>query len=256
MEKDHKKFKVEKVVEEAKDLKRIIFDQDLESDPGNYVMIWLPGVSEKPFSVMKDEPLELGVKKVGPFSARLSDLKAGDDVLIRGPYGNSFLDYAKEGYRKLIVCGGCGSVPMKFLSEKLREDKVEVMVGAGNKDELPQYFKGDGVISTTDDGSNGLKGFVTEYIHFLNPGQGDQFYICGPEQMMVAAAKEAEKHVDPDDIIISMERYMKCSRGICGACEMDGYRTCVDGPVFTYKELKGGDFGVRKRLKSGRLVSI
>jgi dihydroorotate dehydrogenase electron transfer subunit len=74
--------------------------------------------------------------------------------------------------------------------------------------------------------------------------------------MMVKASQEAARYVDEGDIIVSVERYMKCGRGICGSCEMDGYRTCVDGPVFQYKKIKGGDFGNRKRLKSGRRVPV
>jgi dihydroorotate dehydrogenase electron transfer subunit len=70
--------------------------------------------------------------------------------------------------------------------------------------------------------------------------------------MMLACAESAERHVPAESIILSLERYIKCGRGLCGSCEIDGYRVCVDGPVFSFRQLKGGDFGRRKRLRSGR----
>lgn len=255
----HEKYKVVEVVDEAKDLRRLIFNRGLEAEPGQYVMMWLPGVAEKPFSVMHDENLELGIRKVGPFTEKAFELGEGDDVLIRGPYGNSFMDHVKEGGRKHIVCGGCGSVPMEFLANRLFSEghDVSVLVGAGTEEELPKYFRRFHAIRTTDDGSAGLKGVVTEHMDKVTIKEGDRIYMCGPEKMMVAAAEEAEKYVGDEDIVLSMERYMKCGgRGICGSCEMDGLRVCVDGPVFTYKDLKGGDFGRWTREKSGRRVSI
>ena len=253
----HEQFELVRVVEEARDLRRLVFDKPLKSEPGQFVMMWIPGVGEKPMSVMNDNPLELVVKRHGgAFTEKVFRLYPGQRLFVRGPYGNSFMPFVKEDGAKLLVCGGCGAVPMAFLARSLEGHKVKVVMGARCREELPAFFKGRDPVIATDDGSAGIKGFATELIDMLNPGRHDQFFICGPEVMMLAAAEKAERYVSLDNIIISVERYMKCGRGLCGSCELDGFRVCVDGPVFTFSQLKGGDFGRSKRLKSGRKTHV
>jgi dihydroorotate dehydrogenase electron transfer subunit len=253
----HERFEINRIVEEARGLRRIVFNRGLKSRPGQFVKMWIPGAGERPFSVMNDDPLELTIKRYGGvFTEKVFKLYPGQNVFIRGPYGNSFMEHVREDGRKILVCGGCGVVPMEFLAKSLGNHDKIILMGAGSKEELPAFFSGMDKRIATDDGSAGVKGFVTELIGGINPRRDDQFFVCGPEAMMVAAAEKAERYVPRENIIISMERYMKCGRGICGSCELDGFRVCVDGPVFTYKQLRGGDFGSRKRLKSGRKVSI
>ncbi len=251
----HQEYRIAEVWEVARDLKRLVFERELASEPGNFVMLWLPGVAEKPFSVMGDEPLELGIKRVGPFTEEAFRLEPGDSVMVRGPLGNSFTDYAREGARKHLVCGGFGSVPLYFLANRLCEENVTMLAGARTREDLPGFLD-DECIRVTEDGSGDFRGKVTDYMSRLDAGKGDQFFICGPERMMARAAEEASGHVDEGDIMLSMERYMKCGGRGCGSCEVDGYLTCLDGPVFPYSMLKGGDFGKRKRLSSGRRVQI
>jgi dihydroorotate dehydrogenase electron transfer subunit len=253
----HESFEISRVVEEARDLRRLVFSKPLKSEPGQFVMLWIPGAGERPFSVMNDRPLELLIKRYGgPFTEKVFRLYPGQRVFVRGPYGNSFMPLVKEEGRKFLVCGGCGVVPLAFLASRLKGYDVRVAMGARCREELPPVFGDFSPMITTDDGSAGVKGLVTELIDRLEAGRTDQFFICGPERMMAAAAEKAERHVLPENIILSLERYMKCGRGVCGSCELDGYRVCVDGPVFTYKQLKGGDFGVRKRTKSGRRAGV
>lgn len=253
----HEQFEIVKVVEEARDMRRLVFSRPLRSEPGQFVKLWIPEVGERPFSVMNDNPLELVIKRYGgKFTDNVFRLYPGQRVFVRGPYGNSFMPFVKEDGRKLLVCGGCGVVPLDFLARKLKHHDVRVLVGARSDKEIPAFFTGVEPMIATDDGSEGLRGFVTEFIDLLRPGRQDQFFICGPEIMMARAAEKAEMYVPRENIIISTERYMKCGRGLCGSCELDGHRVCVDGPVFTYRQLKGGDFGRRKRLKSGKVVPI
>lgn len=257
MSKYHEQFELVKVVEEARDMRRLVFNKPLKSEPGQFVMLWIPGVGEKPFSVMNDSPLELVVKRIGgEFTEKVFRLYPGQRLFVRGPCGNSFMPFVKEDGAKLLVCGGCGAVPLEFLARRLKGHDVRALVGARCREELPAFFKGIETVTATDDGSAGMKGMVTQFMDMLDPGRHDQFFICGPERMMLAAAEKAESYVHSDSIILSTERYMKCGRGICGSCELDGHRVCVDGPVFRFSQLKGGDLGRRKRLKSGRRVSI
>jgi len=107
----------------------------------------------------------------------------------------------------------------------------------------------------TDDGSAGYKGSVVELLKTkLESGEfkDADFYICGPEPMMVAAAKLLAEYTEPSKIYLGLERYMSCGVGLCGKCALDGYRTCVDGPVMRL-DLLGfdGDFGKQTRGKSG-----
>lgn len=255
----HEQFEIVKVVEEARDLRRLVFNRELPSQPGQFVKMWIPEVGERPFSVMSDKPLELVIKRYGgAFTEKVFRLFPGEMVFIRGPYGNSFMDFVKGDGKKLLVCGGCGVVPMDFLARRLGEKghDVRILMGAKCREEIPAFFRDLEPIVATDDGSAGLKGLATQFLNMLRPGRMDQFFICGPEAMMLAAAEKAEQYVSRDSIILSVERHMKCARGVCGSCELDGYRVCVDGPVFTFRDLKGGNIGRRKRLKSGRLVRI
>jgi dihydroorotate dehydrogenase electron transfer subunit len=253
----HEQFEVVKVVEEARDLRRIVFNKPLRSEPGQFVMLWIPGASERPLSVMNDSPLELVIKRYGgAFTDKVFKLYPGQRLFVRGPYGNSFMPFVKEDGRKFLVCGGCGVVPLAFLASRLKGQDVWVLMGAKCREELPPMFSKLDPLISTDDGSAGVKGFVTDLMDRVRAGRQDQFFICGPEGMMAIAAEKAERHVPAENIIISLERYMKCARGVCGSCELDGLRVCVDGPVFTYRQLKGGDFGKRARSKSGKRVGI
>jgi dihydroorotate dehydrogenase electron transfer subunit len=253
----HEQLELVKVIEEARDLRRLVFGKPLRSEPGQFVKLWIPGVGERPFSVMNDSPLELVIKRYGgAFTEKVFRLYPGQRIFVRGPYGNSFMPHVREEGRKILVCGGCGVVPMEFLSRKLKGKEVEVLVGARCREELPAFFRELDPLVATDDGSAGVKGMVTDLIDSLRPNRNDTFFVCGPEPMMVAAAEKAVRHVPPERIVLSLERYMKCARGLCGSCELDGWRVCVDGPVFTYRQLRGGDFGRMKRAKSGRRVAV
>lgn len=251
----HEQFEIRKVAEEARDLRRIVFDRPLRSEPGQFVKLWIPGAGERPLSVMNDSPLELEIKRYGgAFTEKVFKLYPGQRVFVRGPYGNSFMPLVREEGRKFLVCGGCGVVPLAFLASRLKGHEVQVVMGARSREELPPLFREFGPLITTDDGSGGLKGLVTDMIDRLGARRGDQFFVCGPERMMAVTAEKAERYVAPENIVLSLERYMKCGRGLCGSCELDGFRVCVDGPVFTYKQLRGGDFGRRKRSRSGKRV--
>ncbi len=253
----HEQFELVKVVEEAKNLRRLVFDRPMKSEPGQFVMMWIPGIGEKPFSVMNDNPLELVIKRLGgAFTEKVFKLYPGERLFVRGPYGNSFMPFVKDEGAKLLVCGGCGAVPLDFLARRLKGYDIRVLMGARCREELPAFFRDLDPIIATDDGSAGIRGMVPQFIDMLTPGRHDQFFICGPEPMMLASAEKAERYAPPENILLSTERYIKCGRGLCGSCELNGFRVCVDGPVFTFSQLKGGDFGRRKRLKSGRRVPV
>ncbi len=257
----HEAYRITGIKDEIKDVKTFILDNPMAVAPGSFVMVWLPGVSENPFSVSHHFPLSITVKRVGDetsFTSRLSSLHVGDRLWIRGPYGHTF-PLPSSNNMHYLVAGGTGAIPLAFLSEhsNVGKEKLFAFLGAKNKDEIlfEERFKRaigeDRVLVSTEDGSYGYRGLVTDLFDCVNLKPNSRFYVCGPEKMMKFAAEKAVKYTDARNIYLSLERYMKCGRGLCGSCEVNGYRTCVDGPVFTYRQLSEGDFGRYSRTRSG-----
>lgn len=247
----HKAYRITEIADEAKDVKTFFLDSHLKAKPGQFVKVWIPGMNERPFSVSYSNGIT--VKRIGGFTSALFDLQANDKLWIRGPYGNSFLDFAGNG-KKYIIAGGIGAAPLGFLSEHL--NNATALLGAKSKDELVFEKRFKSVLVSTDDGSHGMKGFATDLLGNMEIESSAQFFICGPEKMMLSAAKKAMHHVKAENIILSLERYMKCGVGLCGSCEFSGLRVCTDGPVFSYDKLLDSEFGRQKRDRTGKMVEL
>lgn len=256
-------LEIDKVVEEAEGFKTFVFKHKLNAKPGQFVMLWIPRVDEKPFSVtyQDEKKFALTVFKVGKFTEKLFSMKKGDKVGVRGPYGNPF---NLEGKRVVLVGGGCGTAPLGFLADELKKKKVDVnfIVGAKSKNYLLYLdrMKKSGIKTfvTTDDGSFGVKGFTTDLLKtFIEKNRLDKVYACGPEVMLANVVKMCLEAKVPCEV--SMERYMKCGFGICGQCCVDdsGVRVCKEGPVFSAEQVsRMKEFGKYKRSASGRKVDL
>lgn len=246
---------------EAKNIDTFYFEYTLNSQPGQFVMIWLPGIDEKPFSIAYDlgDQFGLTIAKVGPFTEELFKKQAGERIGIRGPYGRPF---RKEEKAKTVIMvgGGYGVAPLTTLAEELSKEGIEVYLinGARSKDKLLfqkrlAKLKAK-VYTTTNDGSFGIKGIVTDPLkEILEKENIDLVYTCGPELMEKAVFDLCEKAGVPAQV--SVERYMKCGINVCGACSIDGtgQPTCKDGPVIESKILrKIPEFGKYHRSGSGR----
>lgn len=233
------------------------FDGKLQADPGQFVFAWLPGIGEKPFGVAKTEPFTLGIKRVGRVSTALCDLVPGREVMIRGPFGRAYPVEPKA----VIVGGGCGAVPLRLLAERC-SSPIVLLGGKGSQDLLfvEDFARFGKVIVTTEDGCAGVRGTVIDTLReMLSSGDWSEatFYNCGPERMMAAAAELERSHVDPSRIYVGVERHTSCGIGLCGKCALDGYRTCIDGPVMRLSELHdNGDFGRLHREACGRRVAF
>ena len=217
----------------------LFLDRRFDVQPGQFVMAWIPGESEKPFSLSYENGIT--VKDLGWYSTRLLDLKPGDSIWLRGPYGTSFP--VREG--AVILGGGVGIAALLILA-KLAEDPVILLGGRTAEDAifLEEFEKAGKVRVATEDGSLGVKGLITD----LLPQEGKYYCVCGPDKMMAAL----KPLLSPEKSFFSLERYMKCAIGLCGQCTCNGYRVCTDGPVFdgiTAQEMT--DIGHRKRKKSG-----
>ncbi|AMQ18779.1 dihydroorotate dehydrogenase electron transfer subunit [Thermococcus peptonophilus] len=225
---------IEEIWDVAKDVKAFRFNKRIEFTPGQFVMTWLPGVGEKPFSLAWRDMIV--VKRVGPFTTELFKLEEGDRLWIRGPYGHGFI---KKGEKVALVGGGIGIPPLYAFARKNQKefDQITLIYGARSKDELALLDIGDyvdDVVITTDDGSAGRKGFPTDILTERKE-EFDQVYACGPEPMLKAVLRA----MDYKNVQISAERYMKCGIGVCGSCNLGKYLVCRDGPVFEGEKLVG-----------------
>jgi dihydroorotate dehydrogenase electron transfer subunit len=252
-------FGIDKIDDEARDIRSFWFGGDLKARPGQFVMMWIPGTGQKPFGISYQEKgrFALTVRKVGAFTEKLFGLKSGDRVGLQGPYGRPF---SGKGKRVALVGGGYGTAPLALLADVMsgKGKEVTLITGAATEDMLlyRKRFSGGRVktVYATDDGSFGHKGFCTEcLLEALKNDKIDYVYCCGPEKMMVKVFGICSERGIPAEF--SLERYMKCGFGICGSCSLDGtgWRVCREGPVFTLDELrKVTEFGKHRRDCSGK----
>lgn len=288
-----KAFRIKEIVRNSVQVVTLVLEGTLNSIPGQFVMLWLPEVDEKPISISLDSPekneLHLSIADIGPVTHKFcEEMKVGDSLGIRGPYGSTFClsgeakqspeskpidinltqkklmvkDSGQAGmtHKKVaMVGGGCGCAPMRFLAYEARKKNIAVdyYVGVRSKDlvlfEAEMQSIGCNVFVSTDDGTHGHKGFITQVLEQnLNQQKVDKIYTCGPEMMMKIVAEIAEKFNIPSEV--SIERYMKCGFGICGQCCLDdsGLRLCKEGPIISgERALASPEFGNYHRDKMG-----
>jgi dihydroorotate dehydrogenase electron transfer subunit len=214
-------------------------------------MVWIRGVDEIPMSLSYANGIT--VRNVGDATGALFALREGATLGMRGPFGNGF------GVAKLpalLVAGGVGAAPLAPLAETLK-NKITTILGAKTENELlfRERFENSGaLLIATEDGSAGYKGFTVD---LLERTKGyNEILSCGPEKMMRKVLDHAV--VAGVQSQFSLQRYIKCGVGLCGSCCVDpsGLRACIDGPVFTGKQLDGSDFGRYMRDAAGRKVTL
>ena len=262
---------IERVVDETPTVRTLYFHDEVLANvkPGQFAMIWIPGVNELPMSVMISEKLDeagLTVRKRGESSTALYNLKIGDKIGVRGPYGNSF---EITNGKILLIGGGTGLVPLmrliKYSNPDWTTNQITVLMGSKTKEEvffedisnkMLTHSQNPQIIPVTEDGSYGEKGYVTDVLEkLLEENTYDAIYTCGPELMMHKVVKLAnEKGIF---VQASLERMMKCGVGICGSCCVNEDLVCRDGTVFDGQYLaKNTEFGHFERTKSGILEKI
>jgi dihydroorotate dehydrogenase electron transfer subunit len=238
-----------------------------KAQPGQFLMLWIPGVDEIPLSILGvDEGglVSVAVKRVGQATRALHEAKAGNVLGVRGPFGNSF---SMVKGNVLMVAGGTGTAPLLFLANRLlpRMTRGVFVMGAKTQSELlfmnqlEQSFSRGQVrlVTSTEDGSCGETGLCTEPVEqILAKGRFNIIYACGPEKMIRRVFELAEEH--RTNLEASLERLMRCAIGLCGSCTIGKYRVCADGPVFTSKQLREvkTEFGNSKRDLTGRRIPL
>ncbi len=251
------------------DVKTFTFVDELcrKAEPGQFVMVWIPGVDEIPMSLSAITPegrTSITVHDVGDASNALHQKETGDLIGVRGPFGNGFVPVKGN---VMVVGGGTGLAPLLPLTEKLVKvaDKVTVLSGAKCKNNLLFIDRVTSVLSavdsekviTTDDGSYGIECMVTDQVkEKLKKEKFDMIYACGPEQMMYGMFLLAEQHKIP--LQASLERMMRCAIGLCGSCQIGKLRVCKDGPVLNSEQLRSvkEEFGKFRLDLTGKKVEL
>lgn len=244
---------------EGKGITTIRFELDRSARPGQFYMIWVPGVDEVPMSISYTGKIKgITVREIGDATRALSSLDAGEMIGVRGPYGRGF---ARPNGRYLVVGGGTGIAAVLPAVEMANDPSiVDVALGARNAGEIIFEERAkkasENVMVSTDDGSKGFHGTVVALVDdMLTKRSYDQVIACGPEKMLYYLLQTCMKH--GVECQMSLERFMKCGSGLCGSCAIDGKRVCADGPVFFGREINEMlEFNRSKRDEAGRIIKL
>lgn len=219
--------------------------------PGQFVEVKVEGSPKtflrRPISInyvdKEKNQLWLLIQTVGEGTHKLAELKAGDKLNLVFPLGNGFSPVQKAGEKVLLVGGGVGVAPLLNYGKELKEAGAQpvFLLGARSKADLleQELFKSIApVYVTTEDGSEGEKGFVTQH-SLLENESFDRISVCGPKPMMVSVARYAKSKEIPCEV--SLENMMACGLGACLCCVEKTVRgnvcVCKEGPVFPIEEL-------------------
>ena len=269
--------KINRIIRNCTGVKTISFklEDNIIPKPGQFVMVWVPGVDEIPMSISDfDENgyWSFTAKNVGECTNALQNLNIGDFIGIRGPLGTHFKIPPKSTKHIFLIGGGFGMAPLKFLANQLIKSgfKFKIIEGAKSRNELLFLDELSNIkdkncefFCCTDDGSYGQKGFPTtlfeEKISEIEPIdlKNTIIYTCGPEIMMYHLFNMCKMY--GIELFASLERIMRCGCGLCGLCVIDpiGNLVCKDGPIFNLAELnKMDDFGKYKRDFTGKKIEI
>jgi len=251
--------RIKKIINEAPGYKTFVFEYPLAGRPGQYLMLWLPGVDLKPFSIAWQTQSEfaLAVLKRGEFTAKLFAAKAGDRLGFLGPLGTYY--NFKNKKKILLIGGGCGTPSVVFLAQAAREQGLEVdfILAARIAEEIIfERFLADKGVKVFHRFQNQKYEHVWDLIEDkIKAEPYDGLYACGPELLLKRLVDlTLNKNIFCQ---ISMERYMKCGLGVCGKCCVDpiGLCLCQAGPVVTNQLANQiTEFGQYYRDASGQKI--
>lgn len=250
-----------------------LFELDLDDKkslghkPGQFVEVSILGIGEAPIAVSsspaKNSSFEIIVRKVGNVTTKLFTLKKGDKVGIRGPLGNGFDVGAMKNKNILFVCGGIGLTALRSLLKYVCDKdnrkqfrEITILYGCKTPSELMLLDEFDNLKKIKDltckltvdrcpDGEcwDGEVGLITTLFPKIKLDKSDSkntiAVICGPPIMYKFVIQCLKTFGFPDkNIMVSLERRMKCGVGKCGHCQINGVYVCKEGPVFNYSEIK------------------
>ena len=194
----------------------------------------------------KNDTVEFLIQIVGEGTRSLADIKAGEKINVLLPLGNGFNYRSTHVAKPLLVGGGVGVAPLLFLGQEFAEHGIRPTFLFGGRTEAlilrkEEFQKYGDLFITTEDGSAGEKGFVTNHSLLLDSEHFDRIYACGPTPMLKAVALWAKEHETACEV--SLEHRMACGIGACLCCVEDtadqgNVCVCKEGPVFEIDRLK------------------
>ena len=231
-----------------------------EHMPGQCAMVCVPGVGEAMFSITSSptnkEFQEFSIKRCGVLTEHLHSMSVGDEIMVRGPYGNNFpVDTELKGKNLLFIAGGIALAPLRSVINYCfahREDygHIDILYGSRSADDLVQlkeiqeYWMNVpdvNVYLTIDrpqEGWDGNVGFVPTYLKELNFDTNRVAVLCGPPIMIKFCLQGlTEMGFKHDQVYTTLELRMKCGIGKCGRCNIGTKYVCKDGPVFRFDEI-------------------
>lgn len=243
---------------------RIVFEEKRLMEafvhyPGQFVQISLLGVGEAPISIASSPHhpgfIEITVREMGKLTQAINRLEPGAKLFIRGPYGNAFPFDEVKGNDIYFIAGGIGLAPLRsvinlVLSRREEFGKMVLLYGAGTpaelcfKEEIKIWGEIGGmeirlIVDLPEAGWKGRSGLVTELWEENEPWGEGFAYVCGPPLMMKSVVEKLIRTgFNEADIYLTLERQMKCGIGKCGHCSFADKFICIDGPVFSFSEMR------------------
>ena len=258
-------FRIHRVIKETADTFSLQLLPELgESSftfaPGQFNMLYAFGVGEVPISISGDpnDPHTLihTTRSVGTVTRAMKQLKVGDALGVRGPYGSSWPVEKAVGCDVVVVAGGIGLAPLRpviyhLLANREQYGKIVLLYGTRTPGDIlfrKELEKWRGRFDlethiTVDRATGAWRGNIGVVTTLIAKAPFDPVdcvaMVCGPEIMMRFTALALQKRgVSTDRIYVSMERNMKCGVGLCGHCQLEQHFVCKDGPVFAYEGIK------------------
>jgi NAD(P)H-flavin reductase len=256
------KAKLTDVIDESSLIKTFVLvpEEEFSFKTGQFIELSVDGIGEAPFtpssSPLITEKLEVTVMKTGYVTEFMHNLKPGEYMGIRGPYGRGYPVENFFGKEVLILGGGCGLAPIRSLLyalENVKDNLIKVILCYGSKtpadciykplfDRLnnTDKFEAYRTVDRAEDDWTGSVGVATTLLNKIKINiENSVAVVCGPPIMMkFGTIRLLEMGFRDEQIYLSMEKNMSCGLGKCGHCMMGEFFVCKDGPVFTYNEIK------------------
>jgi NAD(P)H-flavin reductase len=241
---------------------RLIDGAALGHLPGQFVQVSLLGYGEAPISVASSPTrtgcFDLGVRRAGSLTTAMHQLQAGDQLGIRGPFGRPFDLAQLHGQDLLLISGGCGLAPMRSLIQYCQDrpdefGRITILYGAKNpadrlfKEDLAAWeastrFACRMTVDTVTGGDcfSGSVGLITALIPplALDPAATTAVIVGPPAMYRAVIAELKQKGLTSAQIVVSLERQMRCGVGKCGHCTIEHLYCCQDGPVFRLDQIE------------------
>lgn len=226
--------------------------------PGQFIILSIPGFGEAPFAICSvsspSNDFQVCIKRKGVLTDKIFELKSGDTISFRGPYGNGFPLSKIVSRNILLVAGGLGLIPLRPLIQLILNHPSEfkkIQLAFGARDEKSLLFKNEYknwqknieiniTLDLAEKNWGGHTGLITALFDKISINSKPVVIMCGPPVMFLPVIKKLLKHgVIESDIYVTLERRMHCGIGVCQHCVLVGGRyVCKDGPVFNYAEIK------------------